>query len=62
LNGGTDNAPFSHKVYVNNSGPAGDSGGPSNYSSIPASTANISGGIIVNVPAYGTVFLVADGK
>jgi hypothetical protein len=62
LNGGTDNAPFSHKVYVNNSGPAGDSGGPSNYSSIPASTANISGGIVVNVPAYGTVFLVADGK
>jgi len=62
LNGGTDNAPFSHKVYVNNSGPAGDSGGPSNYSSIPASTANTSGGIIVSVPAYGTVFLVTDGK
>jgi hypothetical protein len=62
LNGGTDNAPFSHKVYVNNSGPAGDSGGPLNYLSIPANTADISGGIVVSVPAYGTVFLVADSK
>jgi hypothetical protein len=62
LNGGTDNAPFSHKVYVNNSGPAGDSGGPAGYLTIPANSSNISGGVLVNVPAYGAVFLVADSK
>ncbi len=62
LNGGTDNAPFSHKVYVNNVGPAGSSGGPSNYASIAAATNAQSGGITVLVPAYGAVFLIADKK
>jgi len=61
LNGGTDNAPFSHKVFVNGVGPAnGISGGPANYASVPAITQSVSGGIIVTVPAYGAVFLVVD--
>jgi hypothetical protein len=61
LNGGTDNAPFSRMVYVNGSGPSNQvSGGPSNFASIAAATAPISGGITVLVPAYGAVFLVAD--
>jgi hypothetical protein len=63
LNGGTDNAPLSHDVYINGVGPAsGNTGGPSNYSSIAAVAQNVSGGITVVVPAYGAVFLVADKK
>ncbi|WP_158993696.1 alpha-L-arabinofuranosidase [Mucilaginibacter sp. L196] len=62
LTGGTDNAPFSHQVYVNGAGPTTSSGGPSNYATIPASTASISGGITVSIPSYSAVFLVADKK
>jgi hypothetical protein len=63
LHGGTDNASFSHNVFVNDVGPApGVVGGPGNYASIAAIKAAVSGGIIVNVPAYGAIFLVADKK
>jgi hypothetical protein len=62
LNGGTDNAPYSHKVYVNNVGPSGDSGGPTSFKTIAASSAAINGGIVVNLPAYSAVFLVAEKK
>ncbi|MBB5396596.1 alpha-L-arabinofuranosidase [Mucilaginibacter sp. AK015] len=62
LNGGADNVPFSRKVYVNGIGPAGESGGPVTYKTIAANTAAIAGGIIVTVPARGSVFLVAEGK
>jgi hypothetical protein len=63
LNGGSDNAPFSHDVFINGAGPAsGTTGGPSNYSSVAAIAENVSGGITVVVPAYGAVFLVADKK
>lgn len=63
LNGGTDNAPFSHSVYVNGSGPgSGKTGGPSKYSSIAPILGKVSGGITLVVPAYGAVFLVADNK
>lgn len=62
LNGGSDNAPFSHKVYVNGVGPSTSSGGPSTYATIPASTAGTTGGITVSIPGYSAVFLVADKK
>jgi hypothetical protein len=62
LNGGTDNAPFSHKVYVNGVGPSGSSGGPSGYATIAASSAGVTGGIVVNVPQYGAVYLVVAHK
>lgn len=62
LNGGTDNAPFSHKVYINGTGPTTGSGGPTNYATIAAKSANIQGGITVTVPALGVVYLVADKK
>jgi len=62
LNGGTDNAPFSLKVFVNGTGPAGTSGGPANFSSIAANIADIAGDITVNVPARGAVYLIAEGK
>jgi hypothetical protein len=62
LNGGTDNAPFSHEVFVNGTGPSGDSGGPAGFKSIAAKSAAIQGGIVVTVPANGAVYLVADSK
>ncbi len=63
LNGGTDNAPFSHDVLINGVGPAtGITGGPANYASVAAVTQSVSGGITVVVPAYGVVYLVADKK
>ncbi|OOQ59410.1 hypothetical protein [Mucilaginibacter pedocola] len=62
LKGGTDNAPFSGKVLINNNGPAGAVGGPANYTSLAAYSSSTSGGIKVAVPAYGVVFLVADKK
>lgn len=63
LNGGTDNAPFSGSVLINGTGPsAGQTGGPSNYDSIAAYSDAVSGGITVNVPKYGVVYLVVDKK
>ena len=62
LSGGTDNAPFSHKVYVNGNGPTTASGGPSSYASIAANVSAVSGGITVTIPAYSAVFLVTDKK
>ena len=62
LNGGTDNAPFSRKVFVNGTGPAGLSGGPLNFTDIAAKSGDLSGGITVNVPALGAVFLIAESK
>jgi hypothetical protein len=63
LNGGTDNAPFSHDVLINGVGPAsGKTGGPASYATVPAISQTVSGGIIVTVPAYGAVYLVVDKK
>jgi hypothetical protein len=64
LQGGTDNGDFSGKVLVNGTGPSATVGygGPSNYASIPANVTSTSGGIKVNVPARGVVFLVVDKK
>ena len=62
LTGGTDNAPFSGRVYVNGTGPSTPTGGPLNYSSIPANSAPLSGTIKIAVPPMSVVYLVADGK
>jgi hypothetical protein len=59
LKGGTE-AIFSRKVYINNKGPAGVSGGPTDFLNIPANSSGIKGGITVTIPAYGVVYLVAD--
>ncbi|MFI5159711.1 MAG: alpha-L-arabinofuranosidase [Sphingobacteriales bacterium] len=60
LRGGNE-AVFSRKVYVNGSGPSGASGGPSNFATIAPIAAAQKGGITVTVPAYGVIYLVADG-
>jgi hypothetical protein len=62
LTGGTDNPPFSSQVLVNGTGPATPTGGPLNYSTLPANSSALTGTIKVSVPAMSVVYLVADGK
>jgi hypothetical protein len=59
LKGGADGT-FSRKVLINGNGTSAASGGPDNFTAIPANTAPINGGITVTVPGYGVVYLVAD--
>ncbi|WP_448697490.1 alpha-L-arabinofuranosidase [Mucilaginibacter sp. AW1-3] len=61
LTGGSDGA-FSRKVLVNGNGPAGVSGGPVNYDTLPANAGSVQNGITVDVPPRSVVFLVADKK
>ena len=60
LHGGNDNGEFSRKVYVNGKTSAEEGGGPSGYMEIPPFSSPAAGGIKVNVPAWGTVFLVVE--
>jgi len=62
LAGGNDNGEFSRKVFVNGRGPDYVSGGPSNYTSLPAYSAVTVNGIRVTVPARGAVFMAIDKK
>jgi hypothetical protein len=61
LNGGSE-ATFSRKVYINGTGPSGVSGGPDTYTTIKPNSSTTAGGITINVPAYGAVFLITDSK
>ena len=60
LTGGTDNGEFSGKVFVNGKGPAYDSGGPSDYSTLNAYSAITGNGIFLKIPAGAVVYLVMD--
>lgn len=62
LEGSNDNGEFSRKVLVNGSGPKGAAGGPSDYASLKALSAQTNKGIKVAVPAWGSVCLVVDKK
>lgn len=62
LNGGTDNGEFSRKVYINNNGPDGAAGGPSNFLTLGALSSAITGGIKVSAPPRSAIFIVAEGK
>jgi hypothetical protein len=62
LRGGTDNGEFSRKVFVNGIGPDGISGGPSNYTSLKAYSAETKNGIKVVLPARSVVYLAIDEK
>lgn len=62
LTGGADNAPFSSQVFVNGNGPSTATGGPLNYGSIKAYSANLNGTIKINVPPLSVIYLVADKK
>jgi hypothetical protein len=61
LSGGAG-GDFSRMVLVNGTPPAGVSGGPANYSTLPANKGAIQNGITVDVPPRSVVFLVADKK
>lgn len=62
LNGGTDNAPFSQQLYINDTAPMGSTGGPLNYASVKANAATLSGGINISLPGYAVTFIVAENK
>lgn len=59
LKGGPE-AVFSRKVLINGKGTTAASGGPDDFTDIPANSSGIQGGITVTIPAYGVVYLVAD--
>ncbi|WP_378982135.1 alpha-L-arabinofuranosidase [Pedobacter lithocola] len=60
---GSENNDFSRKILVNSIGPTGVSGGPSNYTNLPAKRFIISNGKInVKIPKYGVVFIIAADK
>jgi hypothetical protein len=65
LVGGTDVPsdplmPFSRKVFVNGSGPAGVAGGPLNYKSIKARSGVIDHEILVEAPPFSVTYLLVD--
>jgi len=62
LTGGTDNGEFSRKVFVNGNGPDGISGGPSNYTSLEAYSAETKNGIKVALLPRSVVYVVIDKK
>ncbi len=62
LTGGSDNGEFSGKTFVNGTGPALASGGPSNYQSVKAQAAATKGGITVTIPARAVLYMVVENK
>jgi hypothetical protein len=60
LTGGTDNPPFSRKVFLNGIGTDEEGGGPDNYASINAFAFNTTGGIKVELPALGVVYMMTE--
>jgi len=62
LTGGKDNGEFSRKVFVNGTGPAGVSGGPDNYATLKAYSANAQNGIRMSIPPRSVVCMVVDKK
>lgn len=62
LNGGTDNGEFSRNVLVNGMGSSYVSGGPPDYKNIKPYRTSAAGGVMVNIPARGAVYLVIEKK
>lgn len=60
LTGGTDNGEFSRKVFVNNIGPSGISGGPDNYTMLNAYGASAQSGIKVALPGRSVIYMVIN--
>ncbi|NJK95180.1 MAG: alpha-L-arabinofuranosidase [Bacteroidales bacterium] len=62
LKGGTDNGSFSSKVFVNGQGPADLKGGPTDtYEKIKPYTTALNGDIVIELPPYGTIFMLVEG-
>ncbi|MFO7368779.1 MAG: T9SS type A sorting domain-containing protein [Bacteroidales bacterium] len=65
LTGGTDVPadplmPFSRQVFVNGQGPSEVAGGPLNYKAIKARSSVIGNEMLVELPPYSVVYLLAD--
>jgi hypothetical protein len=60
LTGGEGSGSFSRKVFVNGSGPSGIAGGPADYTTLKAYTANAQQGIRVTLPPMSVVCMVVD--
>ncbi len=60
LTGGSDNGDFSRKVYLNGYGTDEEGGGPDEYESIKALASETKGGIRVELPPLGTVYLLVE--
>jgi aspartate 1-decarboxylase len=62
ITGAGDNGEFSRKVIINGSGTTLAAGGPSDYKTINAFAASVSGGLRINVPARAAVFMAFEKK
>jgi hypothetical protein len=62
LTGGDGVSSFSRKVFVNGSGPSGIAGGPADYASLKAFSANASQGVKVSLPPMSVVCMVIGKK
>ncbi|TCC91786.1 alpha-L-arabinofuranosidase [Pedobacter frigiditerrae] len=62
LTGSNDNGEFSRKLLINDNGPDGVSGGPTNYQTLVARSATVVGGIKLTLPPRSVVYLVVDKK
>ena len=60
LTGGTDNALYSAKVYVNNITTSAVAGGPENYETIKARSTLVKGNIKLSLPKYSVVHLLVE--
>jgi hypothetical protein len=62
LTGGNDNGSFSRKVYVNGQGTTLPAGGPSDYTSVKAYSADATNGVCISLPPMSVVFMAIDKK
>ncbi|MFZ5940156.1 MAG: T9SS type A sorting domain-containing protein [Bacteroidota bacterium] len=62
LTGGTDNGDFSRKVLINGIETDEQGGGPDEYATIKARSCETEGGITVDLPALGVVYVMIDKK
>lgn len=62
LTGGDGVSSFSRKVFVNGSGPSGIAGGPADYASVKAFSAEASQGVKVSLPPMSVVCMVIEKK
>ncbi len=62
ITGAGDNGEFSRKVIINGTGTTLAAGGPSDYKTINAFAADVSGGLRVNVPARSALFMAFEKK
>lgn len=62
LEGSNDNGDFSRKVIVNGSAPKGAAGGPTDYATLKAFSAETKKGIKLTVPAWSTIFVIVEKK